>query len=65
MRPDPESVDQLSTEEKPFDPENVKRTVGECDFGEGWYDYDVVEAEDYDKLLALYRELLIQKAVVN
>ena len=39
-----------------FDPENVMRTTGECNFGEGWYDYDVVQAEDYDRLLALYRE---------
>ncbi len=41
-----------------FDPENVKRTVGECDFGEGWYDYDVVQVEDYDRLLGLYRQLM-------
>lgn len=45
-------------EDQVFNPDKVKRTVGECDFGEGWYDYDVVEAEDYDKLLALYRAAL-------
>lgn len=45
-------------EDKPFDPENVKRVTGEADFGEGWYDYDVVEAENYDQLLALYRAQL-------
>jgi hypothetical protein len=28
----------------------AKRVVGEADFGEGWYDYDVVKAEEYDKL---------------
>jgi hypothetical protein len=44
-----------SMENEVFDPEKVKRTIGECNFGEGWYDYDVVEAENYDKLLALYR----------
>ena len=43
-------------EDEVFDPEKVKRTIGECDFGEGWYDYEVVEASDYDQLLALYRK---------
>ena len=46
----------LGMEDEVFDPEKVKRTIGECDFGEGWYDYEVVEASDYDQLLALYRK---------
>lgn len=39
-----------------FDPEKVNRSVANANFGEGWYDYDVVDAEDYEKLLVLYCE---------
>ena len=50
-------------EDEVFDPEKVKRVVSNANFGEGWYDYDVVEAEDYDKLLAAY--IQVRRYAVN
>jgi hypothetical protein len=36
---------------------DAKRVVANANFGEGWYDYDVVDAEDYDKLCARVKAL--------
>lgn len=45
-----------------FDPEKVERITVNANFSQGdnngkWYDCDVVQADDYDQLLALYRDL--------
>jgi hypothetical protein len=41
-----------------FDPEKVKRVVGECDFGECLDDYVVALPQDRDALLELYRDAI-------
>ncbi len=48
---------KLEFDYKNHDPYAVKKVVAQADFGEGYYDYDVVQADDYEKLLRLY-ELL-------
>jgi len=45
-----------------FDPEKVERVTANANFTDDdglrrYWDYDVVRAEDYDRLLELYREL--------